>query len=240
MPISFSLAPELISKKYLRLPTNAQDAVGYQAKLHKRILEVDGPGTKFLILKSFFDFFKEEGIPVFLPAGNNYSTKINMAGLLGAHTIGALNYDRSRVAAYSDQSPFTTIFRAGDILSAKSGNGIDINGDNIPDFLNTEISGGTNVVLNRGSMNIQTLETYSSDLSEFFISSRYFNNASGITNESILNQIDQDFGELVHFPSGHYYRVDKEGHIVFSPITTDIPYIQYNYGTSFSIGNVCN
>lgn len=239
MPISFSLKPEVIEKRYLPVPDKIDDIASYKKTFQAKVLQVDGPGTKFTLLQSFFDSFKKLNIPFFVPAGNNYSTKINMAGLLGAETIGALHYNEKKIAAYSDRSGITTIMRNGDILSHQTIDGIDINLDGKADFLKSELSNGPLVVTNRGHHNLPILQEYDSSIPSFFMKSYDFNRLYGINDINILNQIDQDYGEFIHFPSGHYYRMSNNGNMIFLPFKTSTPYVQHNYGTSFAIGNIC-
>ena len=240
MPISFSLAPEVIASKYLSIPSTINNISEFKDKFQKKVLEVDGPGTKFIIIKSFFDSFKDLGVPFFVPAGNNYSTKINMSGLLGAEAVGATNYHGTKIAAYSDQSAITTIYRNGDILSYPVKDGIDLNLDGVPDFMYEELSHQEPLVINRKNLNLPILENYDSSVPEFFMKSKKFNTLYGISDESILTQIDLDFGEYIHFPSGHYYRKNEKGEMIFSPIISTSFYTQYNYGTSFAVGNICH
>jgi len=239
MPITLSLSKDIIEKNYLAIPKVISHPEHFMRRFQDKVLEVDGKGSPFMIFKSFIDSFKDLGVPLFVPAGNNYSTKINMASLLGAQSIGALHYHGKKVAAYSDQSPITTLFRQGDILSTQVKDGIDLNQDGRPDFLTSELSGGAPVVLSKGLKDIPLLKEYDPNVPEFFMSSKKFNQMAGIHNLETLNQIDQDLGHLIHFPSHHYYRRDEKGIISFKPIKVPFKYVQYNYGTSFAIGNIC-
>lgn len=229
MPISFSMARTKFEKRYISFQG---DVTNFKERFIKRVIAVDGRDSNFMKMKSFFDFFSEQGIPFYVPAGNNYGTHVNIAALLGAQSVGALSL-KNNPAVYSDHDAFTSVMTVGDILSRKVPGGIDLNNDGVADIYEHELSGQK---LSRSDLPV--LEEYDPNVPEFFISSRTFNHLSGIHSQEKLDLIAQELGDYIHFPSGDYYR-QINGQMVYQPLQGVGDYAYYSYGTSFAVANLC-
>ncbi len=84
---------------------------------------------------------KDMGIPLITAAGNDHSRTVNLLGIIGGTTIGALTPD-GRIAPYSNRSSLTTIYRMGEITLRTEKEGVDINDDGEADFPWSMTSGG--------------------------------------------------------------------------------------------------
>lgn len=246
MAISFAVTPEWVSQvifnseqivtkdNLAQLLPVIQDSI--LNKLNRR-------DKLYWALKEIKHLINETGVEFISPAGNDYSLKINVAALVGAVTLGAWDSSGTHPAPYSNQSSLTQVYRNGDIISKALPGGVDINGDGVVDFSNEILSGGTSIAqrYNGEPAILKTREEVVSNLDqEALISNRMFNELMGIEDEDLLDQIVENYGEVVHYPSQTPFKIDEQNNLFFDPEGTgDASQVAFLPGTSFSLGNVC-
>lgn len=86
------------------------------------------------------------GVPVFVAAGNQTAEKVNLLGLLpGVVSVGALNR-RGEKAAFSADSSLVGAWAKGEYAFRRVPSGVDIDGDDVPEFPRSLLSGKATVV----------------------------------------------------------------------------------------------
>lgn len=246
MPVSYSLSLEQINKNILlgEFKVTQDNLMEHRDAILKGLRDNVSRKNSLYNIYLVIDDLIKSGVQVIVPAGNNYSKKINMAAFFGAVTVGAYTHRTQKVAPYSDQSGLTKVFRTGDVISRKLEGGVDVNGDGRLDFLASELSGGISVAELYSGLpvpKVLSIDELKQDLSrEAFVLSRDFNKSFGVTSETLLNQIDQRFGSLLHYPSYTYFKKTDEGLLTFDPAgDKSTNQVAFNFGTSFALGNLC-
>jgi hypothetical protein len=75
---------------------------------------------------------------------------------------------------------------------------------------------------------------------QFFISSRQFQIRTGVNNQSTLDDYDQTYGDITHYPSNMSFFTQDDGTVLFNPAQdSSMNQVSLNFGTSLSIGNLC-
>ncbi len=198
---------------------------------------------------SLYSFYRDVkdleklGVPVVIAAGNDYSTTINLASLMGATSIGALDLN-GEVAAYSNENLYVNIYRPGDYISRELPGGIDINNDGIVDFESSLLTGQTKLkdwVSNNQPQILSISEAQTKLKESFLIESNDFHQFTGVSDQAILSQYDQTYGDVVHYPSNMSFFKQPDGTLVFNPAKDNSSdQVAINSGTSFAIGSLCN
>ncbi len=195
-----------------------------------------------------YSFFKDVqdlnklGVPVMVASGNDYSTKVNLASLMGTTSIGARDLN-NKVAAYSNENSYVSVYRPGDFIGRKIIGGVDINNDGVADFSQSELSGGQSLASIYKSKKVELLDIKDVGKNldnEFFISSRNFNLKTGVNSEATLSLFDATYGDISHYPSNMSFFTQRDGSLLFNPAgDNSLNQVSINYGTSFAIGNLC-
>ncbi len=246
MAISFSVTLEWL----LQLNLNTQDSLNFAnvnsqlPVIKSSILDkLDRSSKLFWVLKEIKYLIEDLGVEFIIPAGNDYSLKINVATLVGGLSVGALSADGLSYAPYSNQSSLTEVYRVGDIIAKNVEEGIDINSDGVVDFNWDILSGGESIAqqYNGSQATLSTREdVIQNPDQETIISNRMFSELLGVENEKTLNTLAELYGEALHYPSQTPFHIDNQNKLYFDPENSgDRNQVAFIPGSSFALGNIC-
>lgn len=167
------------------------------------------------------------GVPVFASAGNYGSPEyINMYATYGAITIGAKTYDGKSIAGYSDVNSLTTVYRQGDYIARMVDGGIDINGDETPEFPSKDLSSG-----------IPLSVIYEEASADSALQQGLFSIAGGRHDKfGDLNH----YGQVILTANQKPFRIDKNGGVYYDPAGNgDRAQVKLLRGTSYAAPAIC-
>lgn len=205
------------------------DNIGLEREKISRALLATEDNESALVLTAILHDLKEMGIPLITAAGNDYSGEyINLIGLHGGISIGALTYDGSSIAPYSNNNSLTSQYRIGDYIARATGDGIDINNDGITDFDQSLLSDDVTLA---DIYNGQNLE-YTSLRSTV---TKMIDNGVDASRAVAMESI---YGEFTL--GGKYYRLQPDGTVQFDPANDgDNAQRSITVGTSFAAPAIC-
>lgn len=125
-------------------PVTPNDALGRRVELSEALAQLMDRNNSpdFRAMSKAIARLTAIGVPVFVSAGNHTPEKVNLLGLIpGVISVGALDL-RGGKAPFSGDSSLVEVWAAGEYVFRRVAGGLDVNGDDRPDFPAAILSGG--------------------------------------------------------------------------------------------------
>lgn len=190
------------------------------------------------------------GVPIIVAAGNDncaYADAVNFLSLMpGVITVGALDH-KGRVASYSCESSLVDLHSTGEFFAREVEGGIDINGDNIPEFPAAQLSAGETIASRYAGKNLDevlvkippaydTPYTIGRMLQTDALPEGIYPSAKIIEREHL-----DTVGPYTHYPSHIDFTITPDRRLKFDPAGDGDPakVMRFPPGTSFAAPNIC-
>lgn len=217
-------------------------------------------GPDYAAIHKAFSRIDALGIPIFVAAGNyGPAPLINMLALFpGAHAVGALGPDGLK-AEFTNDSSLVKLWRKGSFTMRQVEGGIDLNGDDKPEFFQSALTGGSSVALDYNGKAAKLvgrsipgpIKDYAAQIE--FRAPGMFKNLlpAGLYPTAALMDLygrggtgSADFmkrqGPWMHHPSFLVFKENADGTLVFDPNGTGDPAQRASWdATSASAPNIC-
>lgn len=178
--------------------------------------------------------FRQRGIPIVTADGNEYTDRtVNLYGVMGAITVGALTQDDKEHAPYGNQSILARIYRRGDYPLYKVPGGISFEAGGKPAFPDKDLSHAPETVaLLQGRIPGSEPEIWPTT------KVLALNYPQG--EQKRFQGSARLYGEWTH-RSGTTFHTDRNGRLVFDPAHNGDPtQVKLITGTSLASPAICN